>query len=75
MKQISLTIPDALFAASKGYIEEFGYKNMQEFILDVVRNTVFWDRLNRYSEIEDRMRKGGVKRLSQEEASKYLKGF
>ena len=39
-KQISLTIPENLFEASKEYYEELGYRNLQEFILDLIRKKV-----------------------------------
>ncbi len=75
-KQISLAIPDALFKASKEYIEEFGYKNLQEFILDLMRRKIIMENTERYMEIEARMKKGaGVKKLSQKEAINYVKGL
>ena len=76
LKQISLTIPDKLFEASKDYSQEFGYKNMQEFILDLIRRKVVIENYERYKEIEDKMKMGiGVKKLKQKEASKYLRGL
>ena len=76
LKQISLTMPENLFQASKEYSNEFGYRNVQEFILDLVRNRVILENIERYKEIEKRMKKGiGVKKFSQKDAVKYLKGF
>lgn len=76
IKQISLAIPENLLEASKEYSEEFGYKNVQEFILDLVRNKVLIENIARYKKIEDRMKKGiGVKKLSQNDAVKYIKGL
>jgi len=75
-KQISLTMPEQLFAASKEYSEEYGYRNLQEFIVDLIRKRVLLENAERYREIEERMKKGvDVKRLNQKEAVKYLKGL
>lgn len=74
LKQISLTMPEALFEASKEYYEGFGYRNLQEFILDLIRRKVVLENIMRYKEIEKRMKKGiGVKRFKQKDAIKYLK--
>ncbi len=73
-KQISLTIPEHLFAASKEYSEGYGYRNVQEFILELIRNKVIYENSERYRCIEERMKKGiGVKKLSQKDAAVYLK--
>lgn len=75
-KQISLTMPDTLFEASKDYYEELGYRNLQEFILDLLRRKVVMENIERYKEIEERMNKGiGVKRLNQKDSVKYLKNL
>lgn len=76
LKQISLTVPETLLQASKEYYLEYGYRNLQEFILDLLRKKVILDNISRYQEIELRMKKGiGVKRFSQKEAASYLKGM
>ena len=75
MTQISLTMPENLFEASKEYTEEFGYKNVQEFILDLVRAKVLLADLQRYRKIEKRMKKGKVRRLNQKEAERHLRNF
>lgn len=75
MKQISLTMPETLFKASREYTEEFGYKNIQEFILDLVRKTVLLKNLVRYREIEKKMEQGKAKRFSQKDADRYLRSF
>lgn len=75
MKQISLTMPQTLFEASKEYTEEFGYRTIQEFILDIVRKKLMIERLTRYREIEKKMKQGKVKKLSQKDAEKYLANF
>jgi len=74
LKQISLTMPEVLFEASQDYYKEFGYRNLQEFILDLVRKKVVMENIARYKEIEERMKKGiGVKKFNQKDALKYLK--
>ncbi len=76
LKQISLTMPKNLFDASKDYSEEFGYRNLQEFIVDLVRRKVILENIERYKGIEERMKKGiGVKKFSQKDAVKYLKSL
>jgi hypothetical protein len=73
-KQISLTMPQALFAASKEYSDNLGYRTVQEFVLDLVRNKVVVENLERYRAIEARMDAGsGVKTFNQKDAVAYLK--
>ena len=55
LKQISLTMPENLFKASKEYSKEFGYRNIQEFILEVIRKKVFFEKIERYQKIEKEM--------------------
>ena len=75
-KQISLTLPENLFKASKEYYTELGYKNLQEFILALLRQKVMLENFDRYREIEERMKRGvGVKKLKQKDAVKYLRGL
>ena len=74
LKQISLTIPENLLQVSKDYSEHFGYKNVQEFILDLVRDKVMLRNIERYKRIDERMSKGiGVKKFSQKSAIKHIK--
>ena len=76
LKQISLSIPDNLLEASKEYSKEFGYKNVQEFILELIRRKVFLEKFERYQKIEKDMKKGkNVKRLNQKDAMNYLESL
>lgn len=76
MKQINLSLPENLFEASKEYAEEFGYKNVQELILDIIRRKVLLSKIQRYKLIEGRMIRGeGTKKFSQKSAEKYIKEF
>ena len=76
LKQISLTMPENLLQASREYSEQFGYKNVQEFILDLVRDNVMMRNIDRYMKIDERMKKGvGVKKFSQKGAVKYIKNM
>jgi metal-responsive CopG/Arc/MetJ family transcriptional regulator len=76
LKQISLTIPENLLNATKDYSKEFGYRNVQEFILELVRNRVLFENIERYQKIERDMKRGkNVKKFSQKDAVKYLKSL
>ena len=74
LKQISLAMPENLLQASRNYSEQFGYKNVQEFILDLVRDKVVLQNIERYRKIDERMAKGiGVKKFSQKGAVSHIK--
>jgi metal-responsive CopG/Arc/MetJ family transcriptional regulator len=74
LKQISVTMPANLFEASREYAEEYGYKNVQEFILDSIRRKLLSRRIERYEAIEREIdRNAGA--MSQEEAVRYLEGI
>ena len=76
MKQISITLPEPLLEASKEYSEAYGFRSVQEFIVDLVRHKVLLDNATRYREIEARMKAGkGVKKFSKEGALTYLRGL
>ena len=75
-KQISLSIPEILFEASKEYSEEYGYRSVQEFIVDLLRHKVLTENAQRYRETEERMKKNlGVKRFTQKDATKYIRSL
>jgi len=74
LKQISLTLPENLLNATKDYSKEFGYRNVQEFILELVRNRVLYENVERYQKIEQEMKAGKkVKKFNQKDAVNYLK--
>ena len=76
LKQISLTIPENLLKASKEYSKEFGYRNIQEFILELIRKKVFFEKIERYQKIEKEMILGkNVKKLNQKDAVEYLESL
>jgi hypothetical protein len=76
LKQISLTIPENLLKASKEYSKEFGYRNIQEFILELIRKKVFFEKIERYQKIEKDMILGKkVKKFNQKEAVEYLESL
>jgi len=76
LKQISLTLPENLLNATKDYSKEFGYRNVQEFILELVRNRVLYENVERYQKIEQEMKAGkNVKKFNQKDAAKYLKSL
>ena len=69
-------MPEVLFKASKDYSKVFGYKNIQEFILELIRKKVILGNIERYKEIEAQMKLSkNVKKFSQAEAVKFLKGL
>ncbi len=75
-RQISLTLPESLWFLSKDYTATFGYRSLQEFILDLLRKKLLPENIERYKAIEERMKKGlGVKKFNQKEAVQYLKGL
>jgi hypothetical protein len=74
VKQISLTLPDNLFRASQKYTEEFGYRNMQELILELIRERMLAEKIARYREIENSM-KSKAKKLTKAQALEYVKGL
>ncbi|MBT5022947.1 hypothetical protein HOK51_03085 [Candidatus Woesearchaeota archaeon] len=76
LKQISLSMPNNLFEASQEFSSDFGYKNIQEFILELIRQKVFIERFERYSEIEAQMKGGkNVKKFNQAKAVDYLENL
>lgn len=76
LKQISLTIPEKLLKETKNYTKEYVYRNVQELILELVRNRVLNEKIERYQRIEQDMQQGKkVKKFSQKEAVEYLKSL
>ncbi|MDP2750202.1 MAG: ribbon-helix-helix domain-containing protein [Nanoarchaeota archaeon] len=76
LKQISMSMPENLLKASKEYSEEHGYRSIQEFMVELLRNKVMMENIQRYKEIERNMAKGkSVKKLSQKDAVSYLKNL
>lgn len=76
LKQISLTLPENLYKASKEYFYEFGYRNLQEFIVDMLRRKVILKNFDRYKEIEERMKKNkGVRKFDQKKALVFIKNL
>ncbi|MCD6522284.1 MAG: hypothetical protein J7K68_00915 [Candidatus Diapherotrites archaeon] len=74
LKQISVTMPMNLFKASKEYSQEHGYKNIQEFILDVIRKKIMAKRIARYEKIEAQIDRE-ARAMSKKEAIAYLEGL
>ena len=75
-KQISVTVPESILEASEEYCNELGYRNLQEFIVDLMRRAVVFENVDRYKKIEARMKNGiGVKKFSTKEATEYIRGL
>lgn len=69
-------MPENLLKASKEYSKEFGYRNIQEFVLELIRKKVFFERMERYQKIENDMIRGkNVKKFNQKDAVEYLKSL
>lgn len=76
LKQISLCMPDVLLKEATKYSKDFGYRNVQDFILAVVREKVILDNVERWKEIETRMKKGkGTTKLTQKQALEFVKSM
>jgi len=72
-EQISLTVPNVLYKESKEYVKEYGYKNVQELVLDLLRQKVVLEKIERYGRIDKELNK--QKGMNQKDAIKYLKGL
>ena len=47
--QINVRLPARLQAVAEQYVDNYGYRNTQEFILEAIRDKIF--RANKYDEI------------------------
>lgn len=74
MKQISVTIPENLYNQSEKYCSIEGYRNVQELILELLRDEIFKKNLPKYERILKQAQKTG-KRMTQEEARKFIREF
>ena len=41
MQQINLKIPESLLTAAQSYIENFGFRNIQDLVLESMREKIF----------------------------------
>ena len=46
--QINIRLPAKLQSATEQYVDNYGYRNIQEFILEAIRDKIFRD--NKYDE-------------------------
>ena len=46
--QINIRLPSKLQSATEQYVDNYGYRNIQEFILEAIRDKIFRD--NKYDE-------------------------
>lgn len=76
LKQVSLALPKNLLDDSKKYASEYGYKNIQELILDLIRERIYFKRIQRYQRLEKEMDANkDTKHFTQEEAVEYFENF
>ena len=69
-----MVLPEKLLDTSKKYPEGFGYRNVQEFVLELLRKTVFFERIRQYQKIDEEMLSGkNIKKFNQKDAVEYLK--
>ena len=60
----------------KNYTQKLGYRNIQEFILELLRKKVMFEKIKRYDDIEKEMKKGkNMKKFNKEGAVKYLENL
>ena len=73
-KQISLSLPERLFQVSSSYAEAYGYRSLQELLVDLLRQKMILENVERYHRIEERMKKKkGMRRLDQKSAKQFVK--
>jgi Arc/MetJ-type ribon-helix-helix transcriptional regulator len=46
--QINIRLPPKLQSAAEQYVDNYGYRNIQEFVLEAIRDKIFRD--NKYDE-------------------------
>lgn len=71
LKQISLTLPENLLKRAKQYCDEYGYRNVQELLLELMRDRMTLKNIERYKKIEDKMEKNTV--YDQKAAARHIK--
>lgn len=81
MQQFNLKIPDNLLKAARSYVDNFGFKNIQELALESMREKIF--EKNNYDEtfsekeidlIDNLISSSAKKIVSEEELNKVLLG-
>lgn len=71
MAQISLAIPDGMLAAAKKRAKAEGYRSVQEYLLQALRDKWFMDNLPRYERIYREAKEGKGYRMTAEEFAEY----
>ncbi len=67
MAQISLTIPDGMLSTAKRKAKTEGYRSVQEYLLQALRDKWFMDNLPRYERIFNEMKSGKGYSMTPEE--------
>lgn len=76
LKNINLSIPENLLKEAQHFADDFGYRNVQELLLDLLRSKLMNELYLENKRIEDEMDRGiNVKKMSQEEAIEYFKNL
>jgi len=58
MRQISVSIPDLVYKEGSKYAKKFGYRNVQEVMVDLLRRNLFGNEVAEYKRISKEMRDG-----------------
>jgi hypothetical protein len=66
-KQISLTIPETMFRSAQKMAKKEGYRSVQEFVLQLMRDRFFLQNLPRYQRIASELDEGKGTRMTVEE--------
>ena len=59
--QINIRLPARLQSAAEQYVDNYGYRNIQEFILEAIRDKIFRD--NKYDETFSDKEIGRIEKL------------
>lgn len=71
MAQISLSIPDPMLATARKKAKAEGYRSVQEYLLQALRDKWFMDNLPRYERIYKDLKAGKGYSMTPEEFSEY----
>lgn len=58
MRQISVSLPDLVYKEGRKYAKKFGYRNIQDVMVDLLRRNLFGDEVAEYRQISKEMSAG-----------------
>jgi len=71
MTQISVAIPDGMLKTAQKKAKQEGYRSVQEYMLQALRDKWFMDNLPKYERILDEVKAGKGYSMSTEEYRRY----